>query len=46
MGDEDLSWAVSMGTDEDYFSIILNYYEDYSGIPDYVSLLLDVREKQ
>ena len=46
MGDEDLGWAVSMETDEENFSIILNYYEDFSGIPDYVSLLLDVREKQ
>jgi len=46
MGDEDLGWAVSMETDQEYFNIILNYYEDFSGVPDYVSLLLEVREKQ
>lgn len=44
-GDEDLSWAVSLATDETHYSIILAFYEDYSGVPNYLSLLVDMRDK-
>ena len=45
MGDEDLGWAVSMETDTEVYGIILSFYEDNYGIPNYLNLLLDVREK-
>lgn len=44
-GDEDLGWAVSKSTDEEHYSVMLSYYEDFYGVPDWVNLVLDVREK-
>ena len=44
-GDEDLGWAVNKSTDEEHYSIMLSYYEDFYGLPDFVNLVLDVREK-
>ena len=44
-GDEDLGWAVNKSTDEEHYSIMLSYYEDFDGIPNAVNLVVDVREK-
>lgn len=45
MGDEDMGWAVSKETDDEYYNIIINYFEEEDGISDYILLILDFREK-
>ena len=42
-GDEDLGWAVSKSTDGEHYSIMLSYYEDFYGLPDFVNIVVDVR---
>ncbi len=45
MGDEDLSWAINMETENAHFGIVLAYFESFSGSPGYLSITLSKIEK-
>ncbi|MGM0365792.1 MAG: hypothetical protein ACQEP5_04590 [Actinomycetota bacterium] len=45
MGDEDMSWALNLETEEADFGIILAYFNDFSGSPHYLSITLSRFER-